>query len=382
MPVDRILGALLDPINLQTLITGLVYASLVLTLNLEYGWTGIPNFGKVAFIAMGGIATYWVLSFYVYPSAAAYYGLDGYPTELGSYEHVVFMINYALPYLGENLGAYLAFMALSMALAMILGGVFGLAMAYPVARLREDYLAILLLMASFLVWNLLTGVDSLIGGSIGVRTTYETLKLVFGDVDLGRLVMTAAFFIAIYLIVDRLTHSPYGRSLRAVRDDETAAATMGKDVTRIRLQVIFVASMLAAMGGVIMILFLYSSANPDLFKPEFTFMLIAMMLLGGVGNNLGAVFGVFAFLYIFRAATALTAGNIPEGLGGEGFVRNMLTGILILLVLYFRPRGIIPETSVRTPAWLVFKERLGYIPVYARGILSRVHEGVRARYRR
>ncbi len=394
MAVGEIIGLIVEsltaPLGLHLLITGLVYAVLVLSLNIEYGWAGIPNFGKIAFIAMGAIATHIVYYLYVFPKAAAYYaevapdkftlvGLEPgdypkWPGDAGSYTAINFMLQIALPYLQEHLLVLFEFMLLSAALGGLLGAIIGLILAYPVVRLREDYLAILLLMFSFMLWNFLTAIPPLIGGSQGFRVTYDPFKVLgLGNVDYGRLVAIILIFGVMYLLVDRLTHSPYGRTLRAMRDDELAAATMGKNISRIRLETIVMGSFLAAVGGVAFVFILFPSVTPDLFKPEVTFMLIAMMLLGGAGNNVGAVLGVFAFLYIFRVTTALTAA-LPGYLGvelaiPEGLIRNVLTGILIILVLFYRPRGIIPEESVKTVAWDIFNKRLGFIPPSARGTI-------------
>ncbi|HID41150.1 MAG TPA: branched-chain amino acid ABC transporter permease, partial [Pyrodictium sp.] len=313
-----IVDSLAAPLGLQLVVTGLVYAALVLSLNIEYGWAGIPNFGKVAFIAIGAISTHIVYYLYVFPRASSFYaevdpqrftlvGLEPgdyprWPWDAGSYNAIMFQLHIAIPYLQEHLLALFEFMFVSAALAAVLGAITGLVMTYPVVRLREDYLAILLLMFSFMLWNFLTAIPALVGGSQGFRITYEPLEILGGgNVDYGRLVMIIAVFSLLYLFVDRLTHSPYGRTLRAMRDDELAAATMGKNIARLRLETVVVGSLLAAIGGVAFVFILFPSVTPDLFKPEVTFMLIAMMLLGGAGNNVGAVVGVFAFLYIFRA---------------------------------------------------------------------------------
>ena len=124
---------------------------------------------------------------------------------------------------------------------------------------------------------------------------------------------------------------------------------------------------------------IYTGAmHPNEFKPEVTFWWIAMMLLGGVGNNVGAgIIGVLVFEVIYRIVSGVTAAFV--GGGFQGAILNMMVGIIIILVMFLRPRGILPEKAVATPLWDVYEEKLGERPPYAKPWWRRLAELVAGR---
>ncbi len=370
-----------------------MFAFLVLTLNLEYGWAGIPNFGKAAFIAMGAVAAVLVLNYYVMPQAVHaappdvlqslrdMYGIeDPLKVHVGDYEYAIVVNNIAVPWLEASLGHFLAYLALTIIVAAVLGAVFGFLLSYPVVKLREDYLAIVLLMAGLLVWVMLTNVQSLIGGTFGITLTTKPLGyLAGGRIALGQaLVLTVAAALLLYYS-EKLMNSPFGRMVRAARDDEAAAEAMGKDVAATRLKVIVLASLLSAVGGALYVVVYFGSIGPDQFRPDLTFLLIAMMLLGGAGNNWGAVLGAAVFDLVYQ----ISIGAAPLILGAvvsnttivnslAGYVGYMIIGLAILLVIFFRPKGLLPEKPVKTPAWEVFVEEAGYRPEFLQPLTVRL----------
>ena len=119
---------------------------------------------------------------------------------------------------------------------------------------------------------------------------------------------------------------------------------------------------------------IYTGAmHPNEFKPEMTFWWIAMMLLGGVGNNIGAgIVGVIAFEMIYRIVNGITAAYIGEGF--QGPISNLIVGLLIILIMFVRPRGLLPEKAVATPLWDVYEKRFGKRPSYAKPWWRRFEE--------
>ncbi len=371
------------------------FSIIVLSLNLEYGWAGIPNFGKVAFVSMGGLAAALTLNYVIVPMLAsitpsqlAASGISGekaveiiehvkalkealkHGLAPGTYDYTLIMTQHVVPLLQALPQYYFMLLGLSLLLAALLGGLFALIVAYPVVRLREDYLAIVLLMASFLMWMVYTYFPPLIGGTFGILIQTGAFVTVFGkNADLARLGILALAAIISLFFAEILLNTPFGRMLRAIRDDEIAAEALGKNVARTRLLVIILSSVWAAMGGALYILVYVGSIHPDFFKLDMTFIWIAMMLLGGIGNNLGVVLGTILFDFLYQASQTII-GDLLTALGIgtsvvqqiQGLAANLLIGILIIIVLFVRPQGLLPEKPVRTPIWVVFEERMGYLP--------------------
>ena len=382
--IDTIVSAIIDGLlsltRPSTLLEILIFIVIVLSLNMEYGWTGIPNFGKVAFVSLGGLAAALTLNYVIVPSLAAKAGqlppsLDRHAEEIakalregltpGSYDYTLVYTNHIVPLLQAFPQYYVEWLLVSMALAIVLGLVFALIVSYAVVRLREDYLAIALLMGSFFLWVLYNNVPQLMGGTFGIVVPIDKMiSSLVGNSAVFKLSVAGIAALLSFVLAELMLNSPFGRVLRAVRDDEMAAEAMGKNVALTRLSVILASSVWAALGGVLYVTIYTGAMHPNMFRPEVTFWWIAMMLLGGVGNNIGAgIIGVLAFEVIYRIVSGVTAAFV--GGGFQGAILNMMVGIIIILVMFLRPRGILPEKAVATPLWDVYEERLGERPPYA-----------------
>ena len=387
-------SALTSLVQPSTILEILIFMVIVLSLNMEYGWTGIPNFGKVAFVSLGGLAAAISLNYIIVPSLAAMAGhlppnLDKHAVAIaealrsgltpGSYDYTLVFVNHIVPLLQAFPHYYVVWLLSSIGLAIVFGLLFALLVSYTVVRLREDYLAIALLMGAFFLWVVYTNVPQLMGGTFGIVVPIDQLiSAAVGNPTVFKLVVASLAALASFIAAELLLNSPFGRVLRAVRDDEMAAEAMGKNVARIRLNVILASSVWAALGGVLYVTIYTGAMHPNEFKPEVTFWWIAMMLLGGVGNNVGAgIIGVLAFEVIYRIVSGVTAAFV--GGGFQGAILNMMVGIIIILVMFLRPRGILPEKAVATPLWDVYEEKLGERPPYAKPWWRRLAELVAGR---
>jgi len=366
----------------STLMEIFVFIIIVLSLNIEYGWTGIPNFGKIAFVSLGGLAAAIILNYVIIPSLAAMGEAHQLPPGLekhalaiaealkqgltpGSYDYTLVFVNHVVPLLQAMPHIYVVWLLASIGLAILLGIGFALLTSYTVVKLREDYLAIALLMGAFFLWVIYMNIPQLIGGTFGIVLPLDSmLRGVLGPAEVEwRVVILGVAALLAFIVAELLTNSPFGRVMRAVRDDEAAAEAMGKNVARVRLSVLLVSSVWAALGGVLYVTMYTGSLHPDNYKPEITFWWIAMMLLGGVGNNIGAIVGVVAFEVIYRIISGVTASFV--GGGFQGAILNLMVGLIIIIVMFVRPRGLIPEKAVATPLWSVYEERFGEKPGYA-----------------
>ena len=291
---------------LATLVTGGVYALLALSLNLAWGGAGMVNLGLAGFFAVGA-----------YASAVVTGG-------------------------GASFAAGLA-------AAVAAGVVAGVVVTFATLRLRDDYLAIVTLGFAEVIrlvalnerW-LTRGAD----GISGISAPFRGLGLPgFYAAYLG---LTAAIVALTWFVLRRLDRSPYGRALRAVREDAELARFAGKNVLRFKFEAFALSAAIAGLAGALYAHF-QSYISPDLFQPLITLYVFLAVTAGGVGRPLGAVLGGFAvigFLEAARFVAAAVPGLAPVQLAS---VQAMLIGLALLLILRFRPAGLLPERIPPAP---------------------------------
>jgi branched-chain amino acid transport system permease protein len=285
------------------------YALMALALNLVWGMTGMINLGLVGFFATGA-----------YVSALTTKRL-GWP------------------------------MALGLVAAVVLAAGAGVVMAMITARLRGDYLAIITLgfsevvriTASNEIW-LTNGTDGISGIAGPGRGTLTPAAF-----NVLYLAIVAVFVAAAFVLLQRVRHSPYGRVLRAIRDDDQVAAVAGKRVIGFKVQAFAVSSGILGLAGA-----LYghytSFIAPETFVPLLTIYVVLALTAGGTGNNVGAIVGAL-IIVLFLEGTRFMTGWIP-GLKPVQIaaVREFMIGASLIVVLRCRPGGLLPERIPRPEA--------------------------------
>jgi branched-chain amino acid transport system permease protein len=306
-----------------------IYAMFVLGLNVHWGATGLLNLGIAAFFALGS-----------YTSAL----LSTPAPDPGQFED--FKFGGDLPaLLGPlNLGIDSWFF-LSLAGAAVVCGVMGLVIGYVTLRLREDYLAITTLGIAEVTRLVFLNEKWLGNGSRGLYRIPRFLGDWFPPqhYDLLYAGVVLAVLLVVFFLLEIALKSPWGRVLRAIREDETTAAASGKNVFQFKLQAFILGAIIMGVGGG-----LYTHGirfiDPFTFEPLLaTFVIWVMLMVGGTGNNLGAVLGAFLVWGIWSGSQAL------PGFLGDPNLRFFLVGALMVLVLLFRPRGILGETRRVSP---------------------------------
>ena len=283
-------------------IFGSIYALLALGLNLTWGFAGMVNLGLAGFYAVGA-----------YASALA-------TKEFG------------LP------------IAVGMVLGFVCAGIAGAGLTATTLRLRGDYLAIVTLgfaevvrlIASNEVW-LTNGTDGISGIAGPFRSRLEP-----GQFNLVYLALILCVLAVALFLCERLRLSPYGRALRAIREDDVAAAVAGKWVARFKIQSFAFGAALAGLAGA-----LYghytSYIAPDIFRTLITLYIFLAVTAGGIGNNYGVVIGAFLVIAIQESTRFLTP-LLPEVNGAQlAALREILIGIVLLLIMRYRPAGLLPE---------------------------------------
>jgi len=283
-----------------------------LGLNLQWGQTGLFNVGVAGFIAIGA-----------YTSALLSTAHDS--GHLGGYHW---------PIAAGCLGAMLA-----TALAAALVGIVTL-------RLRSDYFAITTFGLAVVVQLVLRNAQALTGGAFGISfiprpfATLADRPVLFA---LANLALLAALVTALYSALEALVRSPWGRVLRAVREDERAARALGKSASRFRLQAFAIGGAIMGLAGALQA-HLLGFIAPENFEASLTFQIWTMLIVGGSGNNLGALLGA-ALVSVIWSASGLATGALfpPEAQAQAAALRIIAIGVLLASTLVLRPRGLLGE---------------------------------------
>lgn len=326
-----------------------IYYILALSMNLEYGFTGLPNFGKVVFYSAGAYTTAVVTGQVLTRLAGGSAG-DVCLARTAALREA-FAAQQPLTMIGVFLLALLA--------SAIVGGLLGGLLSLPTLRLRDVYLGLLLLVAAEIGRVFVRSTPGIICGSHGMGGVPNIFSFVANSPLRYGLyaALCALIALACFWLCQRIVHTPWGRVLKMVRDDEDAARALGKDVARVKIQVMVLGSALAAVAGCLYAFYAQFVGTED-FVPFLTFLVLAMVILGGSANNLGVAFGVLVMTFIDR----FTRGSMFSALGisvpfDVGYARYVLTGLILTVLVMYRPQGLFPERPLRTPAWEVWKRR-------------------------
>jgi branched-chain amino acid transport system permease protein len=301
----------------------LIYAGIdiiaCLALNLQFGVSGIVNFSFIVFQAVGA-----------YTAAVLSMPPD---TANGGFQHYIggFGLVFPIPWIG--------------------GAIAGGLLAVPVGlvvlrRLRSDYQAIALLVLSVIANTVITNADHFLNGAAGLALVPPPLS---DQIDPNTesyqylyVGITAVAVVIAFALVARIVNSPYGRTLRAMRERELAAAAIGKNPVELKMTIFIVGGILGGFSGAILVGFLQIWAPSVWLYPE-TIILFAAIIVGGRGNNIGAILGALLVPVGFEEVTRLM---VSANIGPPGLIPALewvAIGLLIIGFLWFRPDGVRPE---------------------------------------
>ena len=406
--------------NVALLILNMCIISSIMSLgvNIQYGYAGLFNLGIMGFVALGGLATVIISAPPVYEAwdaggiriiLALSFGaltifLATYVWKLlknSRYKSLAISIILILGFfiyrflfdpaveaiekINPATEGYLGGLGLPIILSWPVGGLLAAIAAWMIGKislgLRSDYLAIATIGVSeiiiftiknedwlargvknvigltrpvpyeidlkqntnFIFWSQYLGMDVVDASSIFVKVCYSLLFLLV--------------LIILYWLCEKALKSPWGRMMRAIRDNEVAAEAMGKDVKSRHLQVFILGSAVCGIAGA-MLVTLDGQLTPTNYHPlRFTFIIWVMVILGGAGNNLGSILGGFIIWFFWVEVEfiglflmdILTSGFADDNafrihmLNSAAYMRYLTLGLILVLVLRFNPRGLIPE---------------------------------------
>ena len=290
----------------------LTYGIICLGLNVQWGQTGLFNVGVAGFVAVGAYASALLTT----PETPDRFGGFGLPIAVG--------------WIG----------------AAVVTGLVSLAVGAITMRLRADYLAIATFGFAVVVQLFALNLQGLTGGPFGIGFIPRPFADLAGQpllFSLANLALMAALVLGIYLALERLLASPWGRVLRAIREDETAAIALGKPAVRFRLQAFALGGAIMGIAGAAQGHFIGFIA-PENYMPTLTFQVWAMLIVGGSGNNRGAILGAVV-VWALWALSGMAIGEIfPSGWQARAAALQIaLIGVGLCLILILRPRGLLGE---------------------------------------
>ena len=299
----------------------IIFALAAIGLNMHFGYTGLLNFGQAGFLAVGAYSVATLVVSFNFPLWAA----------------------------------LLAGIFNSIILALLLG--------LPTLRLRADYLAIVTIAAAEIIRQIARSAtfNKYLGGSDGITGKFgkdffalnpfkdglDTPFLRYNGNDLWVVVTGWALVIVVLFVMWLLVRSPWGRVLKAIREDEEAVRSLGKNVYLYKMQSLIIGGIVGSFAG-----FVYAlsrqSVQPDNYGTALTFFAYTVLILGGAARVFAPIAGsiIFWFLLVFieqMLRQAVGAGYIPEwliGVNQVGQIRFMLVGLGLMLLMIFRPQGI------------------------------------------
>jgi branched-chain amino acid transport system permease protein len=292
-----------------------IFAILALGLDVVWGWAGDFDLAFYGYLALGSYMTF-VLTI-------------GKPTSPAQY-----IIGWHLP--------VAASMALAVVAVVCLAAVIG---AVALRNLREIYFAVTTLGAVSALYLLVENFTPLFNGYNGVyglvNPGQTALNLTYNGYRVAFLVFVLVILLLAYLLVQRLSRSPFGRMLRSVREDERAAAAYGRRVFFAKYRAYLFGAALAGLTGSLFAIFI-SAFNPSAWTPQELLVIYAAILVGGRGNPRGVIVGVFVvYIGLIELTRFLPSPASRPDLGPA--MRQILIGLMIVLMLRFRPEGIFRE---------------------------------------
>jgi branched-chain amino acid transport system permease protein len=295
-----------------------IYAVFTLGLNIQWGYTGLFNIGIAGFFCIGAYTSALITT----------------PMPTGIYAHYVHQIfGWNLPFLLGILGA------------AIVCGLIAFLIGIPTLRLREDYLAIATIGIAETIRLIFNNERWLANGPRGLMGLPQPLQEMIDPRHYNYLylIIILLILVIIYLAIERAIRSPWGRVLRAVREDEISTAMSGKDIFSFKIQSLIFGSMIMGIGGALYAHYT-KAISPDVFTPLYgTFIIWVMLMVGGSGNNKGAILGAFVVWGIWTGTKFMT-DLLPYTLKARApYIRFLLIGILLEIILVYRPKGLLGE---------------------------------------
>ena len=275
-----------------------IYIILSVSLNLLAGYTGILSMAHAAFFGVG------------------------------AYVVALLALNVHTPFI------------LNIVIAFIAAGVFGAVVGIPSLRIKDDYFIIATFAFQIITFSVLNNLVSFTGGPMGLPGIPQ--PVIFGlkiDSHWSFLILTTILAVFTYFIANRIVSSPYGRILKAIREDEVFTQSLGKNVAAFKVKIFMVSAALASIAGVLYATYI-TYIDPTSFTVNESIFIISIVIIGGAGNLKGSIVGAVVLVMLPELLRFI---GLPNSVAAN--IRQMLYGGLLVVFMLWRPRGFIGEYS-------------------------------------
>lgn len=337
-----------------------IFALLSLSLNLEYGYAGQPNFGQVLFFGLGafsaGLVTATLLPYLAGVAAG----------NVCSTESI--LVREAIS--SSNPGLAIPVWLISILISAATASLFGFLASYPAIRVKEEWFLSMILLVAAEIFRIVVRNTPQFGcgynGLPGISNPFAWIASNTGSqfsvyISSGLYSFSIICFLAVcYTIAERWAKSPYARLLKSIRDDRLLAGTFGKNVNRTRAQIMVLGSAIAGVAGALYVYYIGVAISED-YISAVTFSVWVMLVLGGIGNNKGAMLGT-AVLVAIQKGMQILGVTLQQAYPSIDpnvtvYANYMIQASMLLILIMFRPKGLLPEEPVKTIAYSVMKEK-------------------------
>jgi len=296
----------------------IIYSIIALALNIRYGYAGLPDFGIAGFVLVGA----YVTAIFTAPDQAL--DVTGAQSLVGRFNWPILTGILAAVIISAVLSAFVALLTL---------------------RIRDDYFAVITIgIAEIFRWVAINE-HYISRGPQGIKD----IPFMLANYSPGfyRYIYPIILLVVLtllYFICRRIYVSGFGRALRGIREEEDVVRSLGRNPFLFKFKGYVLGGAIAGLGGSLWAHFI-GSIQPHDFTPELTFILWASIIIGGKGNNAGVILGTVLVIGLFEQATRFlpSISNHPQALPA---IRMICIGLLLLLTLRFKPRGLLPEKTI------------------------------------
>jgi len=321
-----------------------------MAINFQYGNAGIPNMGCAVQVIIGGFTVSAIttrLTFW----AVAQAGVELLPYDNDFdwvYNNMVNVSVLSNGYLKDNATLCISLLLFSIAMCILLGAVIGWIIAIPAIRLRATYLMVTLITmadASQIIGRNVVGIS---GGTLGMFVP-NVFAFYPGDRTVIMAALTLFIGLISFFIFKTMLNSPYGRLMRSIRENEVTVGSVGKDVVSIRRNILMFSSGITATAGCLLAFYYSFVVEANYQRAYWTYWPWLMLMMGGPGNNAGTFLGTTLVVALRRIIIVYKWVFDRMLFFPIAYFERLLLGILLLVVMIYRPNGIIPEKLLYIP---------------------------------
>jgi len=327
-----------------------LFVIVAMALNFQYGNAGVPNMGCAVQVIVGGFTVSALttrLTFWIVSQAGVQmlpYSSD-YDWVYNNFRNVSVLAN---GYIQDRPMLCISLLLFSLAVSVILGAAIGWVIAVPAIRLRATYLMITLITMADASQIIGRNVVAISGGTIGVFVP-NVFSFYPGDRTVVMATLTLFIGLISFFIFRTMLNSPYGRLMRAIRENEVTVGSVGKNVVGIRRNILMFASGITALSGCLLAFYFSYVVEANYQRAFWTYWPWLMLIMGGPGNNAGTFLGT-ALVVAMRRVIIVSKWFFDKILFFPiSYFENILLGTLLLILMIFRPSGLIPEKLLYIP---------------------------------